>query len=410
MTWFSIHPRDVWLFRDGKPFTAGEDNLARSMFPPTPLTVQGALRQKISEAHDLSYGEYKKNKSPKAQKVGEYIGTVNAQKDGVDTGAFRMRGPFVGLIPPDKPAVALLPCPADLLMNEDSDNLIITQPDDSLSVSDLRNGENVELNQSLAHIRFVQVYKDYENMANHWITGEVFKQYLDGQVTTQIAPSPEQIEHGDVDRSDNHDVFRYIGDKHGYQIFPSHLVFGTQNRMGVSTDSATSFRHEGQLYQVQFVRPTRHIGLLVDVGGGHEANHITGLMTMGGEQRESINRDVDVLDFPESPSQITGRFKIIFLTPAYFEDGWLPTNGDWSQWFGNNVTLVGSALYRPQKIGGWSNAKGGARAMHNYVAPGSVYYFETSDTVNTSESITQNPPNIKHANYIGFGQVAYAKW
>jgi len=33
----AIRAVDVWLFRDGKPFTAGEDHIAESAFPPSPF-------------------------------------------------------------------------------------------------------------------------------------------------------------------------------------------------------------------------------------------------------------------------------------------------------------------------------------------------------------------------------------
>ena len=42
-----IEPLDVWLFRDGRPFTAGADHHARSVFPPSPRTLYGALRTKL---------------------------------------------------------------------------------------------------------------------------------------------------------------------------------------------------------------------------------------------------------------------------------------------------------------------------------------------------------------------------
>jgi len=35
---------DVWLFRDGRPFTAGSDHVAHSVFPPYPSVMQGAIR------------------------------------------------------------------------------------------------------------------------------------------------------------------------------------------------------------------------------------------------------------------------------------------------------------------------------------------------------------------------------
>ncbi|MBL8152360.1 MAG: CRISPR-associated protein Cmr3, partial [Blastocatellia bacterium] len=36
-----IEPSDVWLFRDARPFAAGEQSRATSLFPPTPRTIQG---------------------------------------------------------------------------------------------------------------------------------------------------------------------------------------------------------------------------------------------------------------------------------------------------------------------------------------------------------------------------------
>src|SRR5207244_9940034 len=39
-----IEPDDVWLFRDGRPFAADDQSRAASLFPPTPRTLQGALR------------------------------------------------------------------------------------------------------------------------------------------------------------------------------------------------------------------------------------------------------------------------------------------------------------------------------------------------------------------------------
>jgi hypothetical protein len=44
VTTLFLEPLDVWLFRDGRPFMAGQQFRAASRFPPSPLVVQGALR------------------------------------------------------------------------------------------------------------------------------------------------------------------------------------------------------------------------------------------------------------------------------------------------------------------------------------------------------------------------------
>ncbi len=43
-----IEPTEPLLFRRGHAFDAGESNFADSMFPPTPETLQGAIRAMIA--------------------------------------------------------------------------------------------------------------------------------------------------------------------------------------------------------------------------------------------------------------------------------------------------------------------------------------------------------------------------
>src|SRR5438045_439322 len=47
-----IEPTEPLLFRTGRPFNAGEHNFADSIFPPTPETLQGALRATIATHWD----------------------------------------------------------------------------------------------------------------------------------------------------------------------------------------------------------------------------------------------------------------------------------------------------------------------------------------------------------------------
>jgi CRISPR-associated protein Cmr3 len=43
-----IEPTEPLLFRTGRSFDAGESNFAESIFPPTPETLQGAIRAMIA--------------------------------------------------------------------------------------------------------------------------------------------------------------------------------------------------------------------------------------------------------------------------------------------------------------------------------------------------------------------------
>ncbi|QPC80932.1 type III-B CRISPR module-associated protein Cmr3 [Phototrophicus methaneseepsis] len=388
MTWLEIRPRDVWLFRDGKPFSAGEDHSAHSMFPPTPLTVQGALRQKISESLGVSLWQYKNASKGKTStnEAEQAVAFIGKHGDMSDFGKFNMCGPFVGLRT-NSSTIPLFPVPADLFKHSKTHDFRLSRPGQSLS-SDM--GEDFS---------FPEVIEDFENLPGYWMTGDTFKAYL-GNSVPDSSKFTEEGAYQDA-------LTAYQAGKH---IWHSQLVYQNDNRFGVSTNALTSFREEGQLYQVQFVRPQSGIGLLVSVNDEIPTYLLEGTMTIGGEQRQAKVEKVENVALPAHPESISGQFKVIFLTPTYFDDGWQPKDGDWSEVFGGHeVTLKSVVLYRPLKIGGWSNANNRARAMHNYVAPGSVYYFQTDATFQPLEAITQVPNKI-NVKALGFGQYAIGQW
>lgn len=50
MTWYTITPLDVLLFREAKPFVPGGGSWAKGLFPPMPITVFQAMRS-IGQSH-----------------------------------------------------------------------------------------------------------------------------------------------------------------------------------------------------------------------------------------------------------------------------------------------------------------------------------------------------------------------
>jgi CRISPR-associated protein Cmr3 len=85
-----IEPHDVLLFRDGKPFSAGTDIRARSLFPPTPFTIQGSIRARVLFSSGVSPGDYAQGSTPAAQQLRQLIGTPQGSY-----GTLHFRGPFL---------------------------------------------------------------------------------------------------------------------------------------------------------------------------------------------------------------------------------------------------------------------------------------------------------------------------
>lgn len=98
-----IKPVDIWLFRDGRPFLAGEDHDAISIFPPTPFTLQGAIRTKVlvDKGVDLTSFAYQEQPDPD---VGY----------GDNFGKLRLLGPLLAR-EEDGKWKRLIPVPADLV-------------------------------------------------------------------------------------------------------------------------------------------------------------------------------------------------------------------------------------------------------------------------------------------------------
>src|SRR5579864_6784727 len=115
-----IEPTEPLLFRTGRPFDAGESNFAESIFPPTPETLQGALRAMIAThwSHKLSLAQAFNDPS-----LTSLIGDRNGY------GRFRITGMALGqynLKTPEK-VERLFPPPAHIMQDEESTFRLIPQ-------------------------------------------------------------------------------------------------------------------------------------------------------------------------------------------------------------------------------------------------------------------------------------------
>ena len=118
MTWIFIEPTDVWLFRDGRPFSAGEEHTARSLFPPTPHTLQGAIRSLILGHSEVPWHDFRTQRTDKAKELGRMIGWPAYRKGRVevraDLGRLKMAGPFLARLE-EGHVVRYTPLPADVV-------------------------------------------------------------------------------------------------------------------------------------------------------------------------------------------------------------------------------------------------------------------------------------------------------
>lgn len=382
-TWYFIEACDVWMFRDGRPFAAGESHLIQSLFPPSALTVQGALRSLVlyAEGVDLSL----LNENAPHPKVGW----------GKDLGLFEMQGPYlaywqrVGKTPqPSDKVVQVVPLPADLSYTK-HDTYTRLQPSEITPATRLTNFPN----PSMFALESVEEVDDPPDQA--WLGMDVFENlYLRGHI-----PSI----------SDREDGIAYSSE-----------FFEEEPRFGIGMDQRKRRPADSMLYRAAFKRPTGDTGLLVKVSDGVTLPKSPTLFALGGEGRAArlfpLNAQQVVSADALTPPTHAGKLKVVLLSPAYFQgdrkgqgvSSWQPAAG-WAQFFGgSSVTLRATALPHYQAVGGWDMQNRRSRPLVRLVPAGAVFYFE-SDVMPT-RPLTETPDGFPNFEKLGYGQFAVGTW
>jgi CRISPR-associated protein Cmr3 len=364
--WLFIEPLDVWLFRDGRPFDAGADHRARSLFPPNPTTVQGALRAKVLELYGVDLNAYRAGQVNLPDVI-EQIGQPprpELQRPGT-VGNLRLRGPFLARNDDDK-VMPYFPCPADVVI---TDRVMTLHPEPHPLFS-ANWPEGVEI-KPLVYEADKPAKQD-----RVWFSADALSAYLRGK-------TPEAKE-----------------------LVDELKLFARESRFGVGIDDSVKRPDEGMLYQVEYIRPADHVGLLVEVHGLEKSESLwrqQGLLALGGESRAArytvITRPAA---WPESDKSENG-FKLYLATPTWLGGGWQASQ--WSLFFDPAPRLVSAALGKPQFVGGWDVANNRQKPMRRYVPAGSVYYFEGQASA-TGVPVCDDEPDRQ----IGFGQYFSGRW
>lgn len=360
--WVFIRPRDVWMFRDSKPFSAGQSFVARSMFPPTPQTVQGVIRSHFLETNRVDLAAYAQRRVER--RILEMIGGPAAGLAPADIGSLTIRGPFVARME-GKSVVRYYRAPLDLLYNKPSEKFSVLRP--AAREPDFASWVPFD------GWRPLDGGSEGFGEAEGWLTQPQFDTYLKGQVSSL----------GQLTASDT--LFRY------------------EDRPGLSVSHRTRTNVESLYYRARFVRPEEGVGLLVQVSPDL-FEQPAGPIAIGGESRFG---QYEVVNFVETPSKPLGRLRVVLLTPAYFTGGTFPSESNWSPWVGSG-RLISYVTGKAQHISGWDVARKQPKPLRHYIPAGSVFFFEGAQWQGIPFSET--PANEPDFGAIGFGQVALASW
>lgn len=352
-----LEPEDVWLFRDGKPFDAGSDHRAHSLFPPYLTAIQGAIRshQLILENVNLS------DKKAIEQKVGT----------ATNYGELKMRGAFLASMK-DAKLIRYFPLPADAMPISDNEMK-------SIPPKQMANGQVTSLGME-TRLFMPPDFNPGKRKYGTWLSETDLKKCLNGESVRPVE---------------------------------SNALFLRESRFGIQIkDNLARVTEEGRLYQAEFIRPCAGVGLYVEFSG-YAPWPDAGLLRLGGEGHAARYRKVTPPDWPVPPTPLPEQFKVYFATPAYFSQGWKPAS--WSRFFDQEVTLEAVALTGYETIGGYDWANNQQRTARRFVPAGSVYYFSNPQGAKLQPNLIQNAITESFEDHddiakIGFGQVFITEW
>lgn len=368
-----LQANDTFFFRDGRPFTKGEQSEGYAIFPPLPSTILGALRTAYIAEHGDLPSFYA---GCAGSKITKSIGTPNS------LGSMHLKGVFLA----DKGLDIYFPIPLDLVVKKnETDNKLY-----ALEVC-LHNS-NIRSNTSLTHLLRWNEKEDVEAETSGKLANMDLTEYLLG-------------EH----KNGEHKNFLLFRPREDFVV--------DEPKIGIERSRQTLTSEDGMLYRINMSRfqssilnpnaqdALSDLGFLVD----YQCDEILpakGLLKLGGEGRSFLYQqschNPDPLyeeeDLKELKTSIedSGMFKLYFAMPTIFENGWLPNWIDKATYQGLNlpsgtnlpsIKLITAAVGKTIAVGGWDMKNNMPKPTQRAVPAGSVYYFKMLDDCHVDDII-----------------------
>ena len=350
-----LQANDTFFFRDGRPFTKGDQSDGYSIFPPLPSTILGALRAAYIAEHGDLPSFYAEN-----GKLAKIIGTPKPDS----LGSMHLKGVFLA----DKNSNSRIyfPIPLDLVTkNKEKENKLY-------KLKPFLQRFHFISNSPINHpLRWNEDDEDVESETSGRLRLLYITQYLLGKQTT-------------------------------FSLSPIENFVCDEPKIGIERDDKTSTSKDHMLYRINMSRfqslftDMSELGFVIDYKCAEKLQK-NGLLKLGGEgksftyEQSSHNPDPvatekDMDDLKESICS-SRAFKLYFATPAIFERGWLPKwihkdtskNTYNAKYKSLSFELSTAAVGKPIAIGGWDMKKNMPKPTRQAIPAGSVYYFKIND-------------------------------
>ncbi|MFY9825290.1 MAG: type III-B CRISPR module-associated Cmr3 family protein [Thermoanaerobaculia bacterium] len=347
---FELLPSDVLFFRDGKPSTLGTDHYLRSLFPPFPSTLYGAVRTRrlLDEGVALE-GLVEANWQGRLDSLTGEVGSWGR------FGSLELRGPWLV-----RNGEALLPAPADLGI--------------TLACALRSKEERPKIAQV---VRFRPAGEENGRSWSHPLA--LLSPFIfDGQEWQPWTGAEPRTVAGEwFLTTQGLSAWRQGGTPEPADFVHRTELWCDEARTGVGLQKEHRTSEKGRLYTFGFIRLRSGVSLGFDVKGSELQPG--GFVRLGGEGRTaSLQAGPAFPAFEGAPAG--GRFSLCFATPALSETGGYPPGfaADRLEGIlgGRRCRLVGAALSRFVLAGGWDLARQFPKPLRRAIPAGSVFLFE----------------------------------
>lgn len=345
MDWYEFTATDTLFFRDGRPFSAGEEAWANSLFPPSPSVAYGALRS-IYFGHNMDDFQH-------------------ANKQGTDPSLdIRLRQM---LLAPGENGPCF-PVPADVLRSSKENEKGVKEIH-ALRLEDKPDGFLSSYPSKMTHLLMPPFEEKADGLfGKALLSAEQFQNYLAGDKVESVIEMDDYLT--------------------------------TEAKVGLQRGFDTRHATDGMLYKVRYRRP---FGEVKDFGNDHDKRlrlllaiegqnlEENGVTKFGGDGKLATFKKAATAELPAAPEVKVGDHCRMYLaTPAVFNDGWKPG----SFFTDHGFQLLTAALGKGRPIGGWNMTgtkkngfKPGPKPMRRTVPAGSVYYLKVVDETKASACI-----------------------
>ncbi len=346
-----INAFDTLFFKDGKPFSMGEDVWASGIFPPAPSVFYGMLQTTFAAQQNIAPKQIA-NETQNLKINGIYL-KLNDQ--------------------------LLFPIPADVFVPKN--NIVSGEEQSSLRLVMKDNIPNSSLSGKgvlkILHSNTNEKIKDYFGKA--FLSKINFEEYTNG----------------------SNDVWFYqLSD-----------FLSSEAKVGIGKDPASNTTSKGKLYRVGMVRPEAvslqgkdyKLSFVIDFNG-IDLSEKSNLLRLGAEYKTAY---FNTIKKPKiSLPKISSEYLCLYLaTPAIFENGSFPTFFNQKSFDAVQFEMVSCAIGKAQYLGGFDMVKRYPKPMKKVVPAGSVYYLKSKQADLLAQKLHNNSISEMGSSKIGFGKV-----